>query len=153
MSSPRFAGLEPSGIDRNQSKPKPGLPDYCYHKTMQPCPNPASKGHEPSGYDRCSLRLDAGLPDHFYHESHLAMPHGRSGTLCALKGQATERCPAHPTFSCSFILSLGSRITTIMNPRTRNFGFTNPGNHAASYPEGARALGKYGSLPYSPNFF
>ena len=52
-----------------------------------------------------------------------------------------DRCPAHLTLFFSLVYVKGSRITIITNCRTRNFGFTNPSNHTASLPTGARALG------------
>ena len=51
-----------------------------------------------------------------------------------------DRCPAHLTLFFSLVYVKRSRITIITNCRTRNFGFTNPSNHAASRPTGARAL-------------
>jgi len=52
-----------------------------------------------------------------------------------------DRCPAHLTLFFSLVYVKGSRITIITNCRTHNFGFTNPSNHTASLPTGARALG------------
>ena len=48
MRHPAPRGREPSGCDRHSPKPDPGLPEYCYHESMQSCP-PCSQ-HVPRGH-------------------------------------------------------------------------------------------------------
>jgi len=49
---------EPSGGNRHNSRSEPGLPNYCYHESMRPCP--PCPGHVPRGH---GVRGRSGLED------------------------------------------------------------------------------------------
>ena len=162
MPHPAPQGREPSGSDRHYPKSEPGLPDYCYHESRQPCGIPPPRGASPRDATGITPSRNQGSlitaitnpGNHAASRPTGARALGKRQTLPQAGTRAPElllsripgnHAPSRPTRGAS------PRETTDINP-SRNQGSritasTNPGNHAASRPKGARALGKRQTLP------
>jgi len=104
--------------------------------------------------DRCHAHLTFF---YFYHWSlssritiiSIPLSHAArsTGCLCARKCKKTGSLPCSPNI---FLLELQAELGLLdycyMDRRTRNLDFTNLGNHAASSPTEARALGRRQTL-------
>ena len=115
-------GREPSGSDIHHPKAEPGLPNCCQHESRQLCRIPPHRGPSPRDSSRHYPRPEPGLQDYCQHES-----------------MKPCRIPPHrgpsPREVTDIILgrNQGFRITVITVQGTRNFGFSNPIDHAACY--------------------